>query len=86
MALARLLYLELDRGGSVEIASVPLIGIDVNFEFCRRVFADQQVFEGDRALMRLDAECHEIAILHSVVGTVLRVDMNVTCSPDDSVS
>lgn len=48
---AGLLSLELNRKSSIQVASVPLVGIDVHLEFDMRVFSHQQIFEQDRTVM-----------------------------------
>jgi hypothetical protein len=46
VALARFLPFQFDARGMIQIASVPLIGIDVDFQLCIGIFAHQQIIEG----------------------------------------
>lgn len=84
MALARFLTFQFDDGGVIEITSVSFIGIDVDFEFCVCVFANEQIVEGDGALGAFDFQGHKVAVFHTVVRAIAGIDMNVTSCADDT--
>ena len=85
IAFAGLLFLELNRKGSIQVASVALVGIDVHLEFGMLVFSHQQIFEHDRTLMRLDAQGHEITIDNAVKRRIAWSHVNMASSPNYSL-
>ncbi len=67
MALAIALRLELDGGGSIQIAGIAFVRIDVDFQLGCRVSANQQVVKGHTALRAVHLERHQVAILNAVI-------------------
>ena len=56
VALARFLSFQFNARRMIQIASIALIGVDVNLQLGIRILTDQQIFKGHRALGTLDLE------------------------------
>ena len=69
----------------VQIASVALIGVDVNLQLGILVLTDQQIFKGHRTLGTLDLEGHKLAVFDAVVSAIAGVDMHMPSRPDHSL-
>jgi len=84
VALARFLSFQFNARRMIQIASIALIGVDVNLQLGIRILTDQQIFKGHRALGTLDLEGYELAVFDAVVSAIAGVDMHMPSRPDHS--
>ena len=66
----------------VEVDGVPFIGIDVDFEFDFRVFADDNVFQDSRAACGFNSQVQVIAVRAAIISTVSGRHVHVTGCTD----